>query len=514
MISARPYQTTARDAVIEAWKSHQSALVVSPTGSGKTILFALLCKDMLPKGRCMILAHRKKLIDQAADKVRWVTGITPDVEMGDRKADETCHFNGPSPIVVSSVQTQISGGNGRYRMHRFLPKDFALVIVDEAHRVCARSYRKIIDWYKQNPNLRILGVTATADRTDELALGNVFDCNPFTYDINEAIEDGWLVPVRQQYIVCNSLDFSEMRTTAGDLNQGDLAATVEDETPLHEMVGPTIEIIGDKKLLFFAATVKQAIRTTEIFNRHRAGMAGCMFGDTPDEERKELFSKFRDREIQALINVGVLTEGYDEPDIAIVGIGRPTKSSLLYKQMLGRGTRPLDGLVDPFPTAEERRAAIAGSAKPFIHVLDYTGNSGRHKLISAVDVLAGKALPEDVETAKAAMQKSGRPENIDEQIAEAKRKRELAAEERKRIRARATYTARDVDPFRHGPYLPFAKPPAHWYFKPATEKQVALLKKRGVNTDKMTIAQASAAIDIIAKRENWKPRQPQQESQP
>ena len=507
----RPYQQQAVDSVLTAWQTHQSALAVAATGTGKTIIFAKLCLEMLPHGRCMILAHREELIAQAADKIRKVTGIIPDIEMAERRADESGHFNGACPIVVSSVQTQVSGGNGRYRMNRFLPNQFSLLIIDEAHHAAAKTYRQIVTHYRQNPNIRILGVTATPDRSDELALGQIFDCNPYVYDIGDAINDGWLVPIKQQYIVCKSLDFSAMRTTAGDLNQGDLAATVEAEQPLHEMVGPTLDIIGDRKLLFFAVSVEQAMRTTEIFNRHRAGMADCVFGSTPKDDRKATLDKYRDRLLQVLVNVGIATEGFDDPDIDIVAVGRPTKSRSLYAQMIGRGTRPTAGLVDPFPTIEERQTAIGGSGKPFLHVLDFVGNSGRHKLISAADILGGKALPEDVEAAKSAMQSSGRPENIDDMIAEAKRRRELAAEERRRIRANAKYTVQDVNPFGHGPYVPQAKPPRHWFFKPATERQVALLRRRGVNTDGMTIAQASAAIDAIAKRENWKPRpQPQE----
>ena len=140
-----------------------------------------------------------------------------------------------SPVVVSSVQTQNAGrkcvcqtmGDGlafdgeqmecqecldgiKRRMQRFNPYEFGLLIIDEAHHAPAQSYRRVIDYYGQNPELRVLGVTATPDRKDEQALGKVFDSVAFDYELPQAIDDGWLVPIRQEFIVCEDLDFSSI----------------------------------------------------------------------------------------------------------------------------------------------------------------------------------------------------------------------------------------------------------------------------------------------------------------
>lgn len=506
----RPYQLDAINAVLASFAEHQSVLIVLPTGSGKSIIFAHLCNRMLERGRCLVLAHREELISQAASKIRAVTGIDPDIEMADRYANEHGHFRGPSPIVVSSIQTQNSGRKQK-RMRRFDPSEFSLLVIDEAHHAPAKTYRNVVGYYEQNPNLRVLGVTATPDRTDELALGQVFKDCPFIYGIEDAISDGWLVGIEQQYVVCGNLDFSSIHTTAGDLNQGELATVVEEERSLHEMVGPTIKIVGSRKTLFFATSVLQAERTAEIFNRHRDGMARCVFGHTPKDERKATISDYARGRFQVLVNVGVATEGFDDPAIEVVAVGRPTKSRALYCQMVGRSTRPLGGLVDCFDTAELRRNAILASSKPKALILDFVGNSGQHKLVSVADVLGGKFVDDDVQAAKELAEHNGKPMDMTKALEEARQDRLMRqlseASRRAKIRADAEFKARQIDPFGRGDHAPAVVTPK-WYWKhtSATEKQKSLLRKRGHETEGLTMAEASELIDEIARRENWRRR--------
>ena len=143
-----------------------------------------------------------------------------DIEMGELRAQETIWNQ--SPVVVSSIQTQCAGRGKWKRMKKFDPKKFGLIIIDEAHHATSESYRKVIEWYRQNPDVRILGVTATPDRADQMALGEVFDTVAYEYGIREGIEHGWLCPIRQRLVNVGSLDFSACRTTAGDLNGADL----------------------------------------------------------------------------------------------------------------------------------------------------------------------------------------------------------------------------------------------------------------------------------------------------
>lgn len=506
----RDYQLSAIAAIDKSFETDKSTLIVLATGTGKTVVFSHVCDHRRLRGRCMVLAHREELIYQAAQKIEAVTGIRPDIEMASRYAYEHNHFMGRNQIVVSSIQTQISGKNGG-RMKRFNPHDFSLLVVDEAHHAPAESYRRAIEYYRQNPELRVLGVTATPDRADSLALGKVFESVAFVYDIRDAVNDGWLVPIQQQFIQCEHLDYSEIKTTAGDLNAGELSELLEAERSLHEMVDPAIQIADGRKMLFFAVSVAQAERTCDIFNRHRPDSARCIFGHTPKDVRRGILADFAARRFQVLVNVGVATEGFDDPTIEVVAIGRPTKSRALYTQMVGRGTRPVPGCVDGIELSEARRASIAASAKPTILVLDFAGNSGHHKLVTTVDILGGDGVypPEAIKAAEEKIAESNGGMRTSEALKEAHWETQILAKLIKAqklaaIKARAAFRSEEVDPF--GQPTAMAKPPKyppHWYFKKATQKQLVLLERYGVDASEMTIADASNQIDAIA-RNGWK----------
>ncbi len=181
------------------------------------------------------------------------------------------------------------------------------------------------------------------------------------------------------------LDFSQCKTTAGDLNQGDLAQIMGAEKTLHGVVHPIIEIAGAKKTLVFTASVFAAERMAEIANRHQQGCAEFICGETPIEDRRNLLKRYALGGFQFLFNCDVASEGFDEPSIEMVAIAKPTKSRAKYAQMIGRGTRPV--VPSALPTPEQRCEQIADSHKGSLLVLDFVGNSGRHKLIHATDIL-------------------------------------------------------------------------------------------------------------------------------
>lgn len=501
-MNLRPYQQQCLDSIMAAFDAgHGSALAVLATGAGKTIVAAHLIQRMMERGRCLFLAHREELVNQAVHKIQAVTGIRPDVEMAATYATEGFMKN---PIIVSSVQTQ----HRDRRRFRFDPAQFSLVIADESHHSVSASWQKVIDYFR-SAGAKVLGITATPDRADKLALGKIYEHVAFEYGIREGIADGWLVPIRQQFIVCNELDYSNCRTTAGDLNGADLARVVEMEKNLHAMIDPTIRIADGRRTLFFAATVAQAERITEIANRHRQGIARCIFGHTPWADRARDIREFRQGAYPLLVNVMIASEGFDVPEIEVVAMGRATKSRALYTQMVGRGTRPLADSVDNIESADGRRAAIAASAKPSMLALDFVGNSGRHKLISTLDILGGR-YPEDVVNwVRKNQESSGEQFDIDEELInrEQEVKRQLAEADAKRRRGviiRAETKSRDVDPFNWADRIASKGMPRHWFFRPATEKQRNILERYGVDPGNMTIAQASSAIDKIATQRGWK----------
>ena len=366
----RDYQNAAVEGVLNAWKTCRSALCVLPTGCGKTVVFAEVIRRMLfsrPGGRAthaMILAHREELVHQAADKVSKVAGVDCEIEMGDYRVIGM--MGCLPPVVVSSVQTHMSGRNGQRRMMKFNPKDFSVLVVDEAHHATSPSYRACIDRYlKENPECRLLGVTATPDRADELALGSVFETVAASYDISDAIRDGWLVPVEQRIVTVGSLDFSSVKTTAGDLNPGELADIMEEERNLHAVAAPVLDILKEKRAIIFATSVRQAERLAEILNRGEGDRdsgsgngerkrADWLCGATPKDLRHDKLAAFKEGRTQFMVNVGVLTEGFDDAGVEAVVMARPTKSRALYAQMIGRATRPSAKIAAKLGEVEER----------------------------------------------------------------------------------------------------------------------------------------------------------------
>lgn len=499
-MSEREYQLRARTNTAEIFKTEQSALIVMATGTGKTHVFSHIIQDV--PGRAFVMAHRTELIEQAAEKITNIVGCDVQIE----KAEQYASRLYPSKVVVGSVQTM---ARGRYK--DFDPYKFNLFVLDEAHHGVSNTNKMVIEHFAQNPNCKILGVTATPDRTDEKALGMVFKNVAMDYGICEGIQDGWLVPIEQNEVFVEGLDFSGIKTAMGDLANNELAAIMEFEQNLHEVASSTIQIAGDRKTLVFAASVAQAERLAEIFNRHKPGSANYVTGKTCKDIRADMFKNYARKGFQYLINVGVATEGFDDPGVEVVCMARPTKSRCLYTQCCGRGTRPAGEIayqLNECETPEERQLLIAQSMKPKVEIIDFVGNCGRHKLVNAADILGGKYDDEIVEIAKAEVtrrSKEGEPVEILSELAKAenelarRRKEAVDAAKRGELTLKATFKIRGVDPFDALGIVP-ARIPGWAQGKEATEKQVAFLKRMNIDAVGMNSGRASQLIGEIIER--------------
>lgn len=502
----RDYQEEAATGVFRAWVDRASTLAVLPTGLGKTVLFAEIVRRMHERGaRAMVLAHREELILQAADKIRRVTGLEAQIEMGEYKVQP--YFGEVPPIVVSTVQTHCAGGDGGGRMSKFDPQDFGLVVIDEAHHATSPTYRRCIDWYRQNSDCKVLGVTATPDRADEEALGQVFESVAYEYGVLDAINNGWLVPVEQQMVTVGSLDFSAVRTTAGDLDQGDLAVVMEQERNLQGIAAPTVEICGERRAIVFATTVAQAERLAEIINRHRPGRAAWLCGKTDKDDRRRILADFRAGRLQFVVNVGVLTEGFDDAGVEVVVMARPTKSRALYAQMAGRGTRPAEeiaGRLGDVPTAAERCAMIRASSKPRCLIVDFCGNAGRHKLCCTADILGGNVDDDVVAEVKRRVRENGKPVDMTEELAKVKaevaeRKRRDAAT-RAGLKARAEFLVTKIDPFDQWDITPAQERGWDRRLKFTPRQSQILLERVGVDPEKIPYGQGKQLLDEYFRR--------------
>jgi len=330
-IQLRPYQQEALDAIVNNIdKNIFRQLIVLPTGSGKTVVFSHLPQTIPDALPMLVLAHRGELLEQAKDKILW---SNPDLDVQTEKAEQTAEL---CDVVVASVQTL--GRSDSNRINKFSKNYFKTIVVDEAHHAAATTYRRILDYF--DPNL-LLGVTATPQRSDSVRLTDVFDEIVYYKNILDLIQEGYLCRL-VGYRINTDTDISEVETTNGDYIASQLEDTINNPYRNNLVVKSYLEIAKDKKALVFAAGVQHAKDLAASFARQGTPVR-VVLGDTPDEQRQSTFNDFRSGKIKVVVNVGVLTEGFDEPSVEVVILARPTRSSLLYTQIVGRGTRLFEG---------------------------------------------------------------------------------------------------------------------------------------------------------------------------
>lgn len=319
----RPYQQDAVNAVREQWANgNMRTLLVMSTGTGKTSCFGEVARRTMEKGnKTLVLAHRAELIDQAARRLSAMCGVPASIE----KADS--HYDGTSPLCVASVQT-LQGE----RLERFPIRDFAAMIIDEAHHSVADTYRRIIDAHGGY----LLGVTATADRADKRGLAEVYDSIAYEYPIARAVAEGYLCRIKAKCLPLQ-IDISKVKVSHGDYQAGELGHALEVYLP---EIAKTMAVECDgRKTVCFLPLVSTAEKMADELNR--AGMrAIAVSGYDSTEERNAKTAAFERGDYDVLCNAMLLTEGWDCPSVDCVVVLRPTKSRSLFTQMIGRGTRP------------------------------------------------------------------------------------------------------------------------------------------------------------------------------
>lgn len=465
----RPYQLAAISAVQAEWaRGIRRTLLVLPTGTGKTVVFADLARRVVSRGdRVLVLAHRTELLEQAQRKLSDV-GVWAAIEKAERRA-------GFAPVVVASVQTL-----QRKRLEDLDPKQFGLVVVDEGHHAPAASYRAILGHFD---GVCVLLVTATPDRADGKALGEICESVAYSYELRDAIRDGWLAPIRARRIVVAGVDLSKVRSRAGDLANDELASIMAADEAVLGTVVPLLEQAGDRRTIVFAVDVAHAFALASALRDRRAGCARVAHGEMESDERTEILADFRAGRFQFLVNVALFTEGFDEPTVACVAVARPTKSRALFVQMVGRGTRLCEGKHDCL-------------------VLDFTGNAGKHKLVGPLDALAPGANLEADLRSEVERLLTDDEQDLDGLLDEAQ---QALDEKRKAWRQSATakYFAKDVDPF-FGAELEVGPLEERWAGEPATQyqrEQIAQMRNQNVHTIPPGLTMGEASRIIVALQE-------------
>jgi superfamily II DNA or RNA helicase len=333
-IALRPYQLECLSAIEAALEQHTRVLAVMATGLGKTVVFARLPARLRAR-RTLVLAHRRELIEQAAEKMRQANPeLRVDVEQAELVADPA------ADVVIASVQTL----RGR-RLERWARSAFDLVIVDEAHHAVAGIYQGIFEYFGvMHDRTSLVGFTATPSRGDGVGLEAVFQTVAYDYGLREGVQDGWLTRPRA-WRVTTGEDIRGVRSRGGDFSPTELAERVNTQSRNALAVRAYQRFAAGRPALAFTVTVEHAEDLAAAFTL--AGIpALAVSGDTPAGDRKRALEDFRAGHIAVLTNCSLFTEGTDLPNVGAIVMARPTRSSALYAQMVGRGTRLFEGKTD------------------------------------------------------------------------------------------------------------------------------------------------------------------------
>ena len=322
-MNLRPYQKEALEAVECDWDAgYLKTLLVLPTGRGKTVVFCKVAENQVRLGRrALILAHRGELLEQAADKLAQTTGLGCAVE----KAEESC-LGSWFRVTVGSVQSMTR----ETRLSRFKENYFDVIVVDEAHHCLTDSYQRVLTHFD---GARVLGVTATPDRSDMKNLGQYFDHLAYEYTLPRAIKEGYLCPIKAVTIPL-TLDLSGVGVQAGDFKSSDIDTALDPY--LFQIAGEMKNYCANRKTVVFLPLVRTSQKFRDILNSQGFRAAEVNGGGA---ERSEILRDFNDGKYNVLCNSMLLTEGWDCPSVDCVVVLRPTKVRSLYSQMVGRGTR-------------------------------------------------------------------------------------------------------------------------------------------------------------------------------
>lgn len=377
MIKLRDYQQYAVNSVFDYFAENEgNPLIALPTGTGKSLVLAGLIERILktwPDQKVLCLTHVKELIEQ------------------DEKALLKLWPTAPSAVFSASLKRRDVGSvtfGGVATVHRSVDQflDTNIILVDEAHLVSPRGntmYRKLFETIrKHNPTVKIIGTTATVYRMGQglLTEGDnaLFDdvcCDMTDRDsFNWFIDQGYLSPLIPRPMM-TEFDLSDVSTMNGDYKKDELAKAVDiDEVNLNAI--DEIMTMGSdrKKWLLFATSIEHAEHLA-IRLRERGIETGIVHSKMKDEKRDEVLNDFRAGKLRAVVNQNILTTGFDDPEIDLIAVLRPTKSASLWVQMLGRGTRPVYADGFDLNTKEGRLEAIKQGGQPDCLVLDFARNT-------------------------------------------------------------------------------------------------------------------------------------------
>lgn len=403
----------------------------------------------------LFLADAKELVYQAADKIQSWTGIIPDVEMGDSKA---C---GSSQIIVGTTQSLAR------RLEKYYPEDISLIVIDEAHRNTLGSQAlRVLNYFSR---AKVVGITATPYRSDKKLLSAFYEKISYEIGLFELIAQGYLSRIVVKSVPAN-VDLKSVRSHGGDYDEGDLANALSPH--LKQCAELLKEHAADRKTVVFLPLVE----TSKLFCKLCRDI-GLNAVHVDGDDRSALRSDWR-----VICNASLLTTGWDEPSVDCVYILRPTKSQVLFSQMVGRGTRICEGkdhllLLDPLFLTDDlnliRPARLIAKEPEEAKFLQ-----------SRLDIEGGDLM---VEADRA---RADRARSMQEQL--------IATRQRNARTIDAMELALSLDRFDIVDY----EPEFYWERQPITDGQKSVLVNSGfdIEVPEMCKGLASKIIDLLFQR--------------
>ena len=328
----REYQEVAVNDASDALDKHGNTLVVAPTGAGKTIMLsALVGKRHKSSQNVLVLQHRDELVSQNSTKFHLVNPSLKTSEVNAAQKD----WSGDA--VFAMVQT-LCRENNLAKM----PK-LDLIVVDEAHHTIADTYQRIINAAKEaNEGVQIVGFTATPNRGDKKGLRDIFTNCSHQIEISTLIREGFLVPPKTYVIdVGVRTELSQVRKTISDFDMAQVERIMNRRAINKRVVEEWYDKAGDRQTIVFCSTVQHAEDLCEEFVAYGID-AATVTGDTPKDEREQILHDLSTGYVQVVVNVAVLTEGFDAPPVSCIVLTRPCSYKATMVQMIGRGLRTVD----------------------------------------------------------------------------------------------------------------------------------------------------------------------------
>jgi superfamily II DNA or RNA helicase len=347
----REYQDRDYKEIVKLFKTNSKVLYQCPTGGGKSLVISQLIIDNKDK-KILFLSHKREIISQMRSRLS-------DLGIKTGYAIASVSENMDSNIIIGSISTMMRDK----RMESYLDKPFDYIIIDEAHRTRTSGYEKVLDHlFELNKDTKLFGVTATPYRMDKKSLSKYYEQLVTSDDIKTLIENGFLSNYKTYTTSIGDID-KEVEKNGNEYQTQSLSQYMRKDIYLEYLVNSYKKLGNNKQMLVFCVDKKHALSVKNKYIELGYTNIDYIDSDTPENKRKQILDSYRDKKLQIIVCIETLTEGIDLPDTGVVQLARPTKSIILYLQMLGRGTRIKENKED-------------------LIILDCSGNTQEHGSLS------------------------------------------------------------------------------------------------------------------------------------